>query len=413
MLDSGRTVGDLVDLFSELSDVVDGLWDDGAFTRLPVPIVRNIASALEKLGTVADGYADRSGGPQDLEKRLDALHTQLWQNNLIDRLDELPGYEAKNERFEFLKRKGRRIIRELRKGLEQRDEIVAASTEVKKALEDTKAHVATAKKHQESAEEHETTVTEVLGRVRGSLKSAKEASEQTLTFQEKAQESQNAVEALRKKIEKFYESVEEHEKRMEELFRGTTKALTENQEKTDTLLARNAELAEQVADQLQKATGASLFHAFHERKRAVVVSKWIWAAVSILGLGFAVWWGVYLAGAATDRLDTLFFIKLAGTAPLLALLVFALTQYGRERRAEEEYAFKSALSLSLVPYKELIEEVEQGENKGEFAKFLVRTIGQIYEAPRLKEDGKQDGDAIPLKGIEQLTRLIEKVVDKT
>lgn len=109
----------------------------------------------------------------------------------------------------------------------------------------------------------------------------------------------------------------------------------------------------------------------------------------------------------------MFFVRLAGTLPILVLVVFCLQQYGRERRAEEEYAFKSAISLSLVPYKDLIERVIGLETDPEYSKFLTDTIRQIYNPPRLnKEAGSKSEDTKLLKGIQLLTDFADKLVDR-
>jgi len=92
--------------------------------------------------------------------------------------------------------------------------------------------------------------------------------------------------------------------------------------------------------------------------------------------------------------------------------VFCLSQYGRERRAEEEYAFKSALSLSLVPYKDLIEGLQTENADPEYAKFLTTTISQIYTPPRLAKEGGTGGEKSTLKVIEKITEFAETIVNR-
>lgn len=199
---------------------------------------------------------------------------------------------------------------------------------------------------------------------------------------------------------------------MEELHTKTDERIANLEKRSSAVVARHEELQASVEEQLQKATGASLFLAFQTRCKQITTAKWIWAAISVGSLIGTVFWSIWLAESAAS-LDTVFFVRLAGTIPVLALVVFCLSQYGRERRGEEDYAFKSALSLSLVPYRELVENVGAAGADAEHAKFLVKTIGQIYEAPRLAREASEKGsDKSVLKGIEAVSNLLEKVLNR-
>lgn len=181
--------------------------------------------------------------------------------------------------------------------------------------------------------------------------------------------------------------------------------------RTAEIVGQNESLQGQIELQLQKATGASLFHSFETRRKALSTAKWIWAGISVGALAATVVWSIYLAASAS-ALDTAFFVRLGGTFPVLAMVVFCLSQYGRERRAEEEYAFKSALSLSLVPYKDLIEGLDGKDADPEYAKFLTTTIAQIYAAPRLTKDAASGGEKSALRMIERINALVETVVNR-
>ncbi len=147
-----------------------------------------------------------------------------------------------------------------------------------------------------------------------------------------------------------------------------------------------------------------------KRRRQITIAKWIWAGLSVAGLAFSVYWGAFLAHAA-QNLDTAFFIKLGGTVPLVVLLLLSVTQYGRERRMEEEYAFKAALALSLTPYKELIEKLEADQQSDpEYAKFLVATIGQIFQRPSAPTDRDNPEDLLSVKAMKELGNVVERVI---
>lgn len=411
VLASGRTPPEVLDLVQELTEVLDDIWKNDRFVRVPQQFKGTIINSVNQLVGMANQYGAGQKPFQEVEKRVDALHNQLWQYNLIDRIDELPGFEQKNEKLEFLKRKGRRIIRELKKGIPKRDEIIAAAEQVAESqqrVEDLKGEVAQAS---QDASQNLSATKAALNQTQQHLAEAERLETQIENAEKRARQAANETEALKAKINQYHEEVDTYQEKLEGITKKAETAVAQNTAATEKLVSRNKDLAGQIEKQLQKATGASLFSAFHERRKVISVAKWIWGGVSVLSLMFTVGWGVYLA-ESTTALNALFYTKLGATVPLLALVVFALSQYGRERRAEAEYAFKAALSLSLVPYKELIEGLgaEAGDEK--YATFLVETIGQIYQAPRMSSDESGGRNAVPLRGIKEITNLIEKAVNR-
>lgn len=401
ILESGRTVGDLLELLVELRDITVDVWENDELERLPQGLKQNLSGQIQRLVDACQHYAQNQNQAQDLETRVDQLHSFLWQNNLIDRPKELPGYERKNKRLESLKRKGRRIIKELEQGLENREQLEALreqaeslkqqASKVAQEIQETRAELAEKEGEAQQNLQQIRTHSEEVSRV-------EEQAEKTLT---RAKNSADEVGTLETDIKAFFEDIEEAREELDQI-----------KEDTRALVDRNEDLEQQVKDQLQRATGAALFQEFDKRRDALGTAKWVWAALSLLSLVGTVIWGVVLADSAADP-DAVFFVKLGATVPLLAVVVFCLSQYGRERRAEEEYAFKSALSLSLVPYKELVEDLETSQKDAEYAKFLTRTIGQIYESPRLSSKlGSSDDELISLGAVKKVTEIVEKVVNR-
>lgn len=411
-LASERDPADVYDVIAELRSVTAELWDKGRLSLAPAPVKRAVFSALTKLLEGSAQYQQGGITLQDLENRADALHVTLWQYSLYDRTEVLPGLDAKNDRLEFLKRKGRRIIRELEKGLAKRDAVVRAETDAQALVKSTQALLEEIRRVASEATTASNETATKLGSATTTATTIERVSAEVEASRQRVKAASDESEATKSKILAFFREVEVQEKRLHD---AVTTASATVDEMTNRITEHDQSLAaleQQVTSQLQKATGASLFHAFHERKKSITAAKWIWACASAASLLFTVWWGVYLADSAGEVADQLFWVKLSATVPLLALVVFSLAQYGRERRTEEEYAFKSALSLSLVPYKDLIESIHDRGRDAAYAQFLVATVGQIYAPPGITDERLSREDAIPLAGVQQLTKLIEKIVDR-
>lgn len=151
-------------------------------------------------------------------------------------------------------------------------------------------------------------------------------------------------------------------------------------------------LEDQIKDQLQKATGYSLFHSFQKRKETLVISKWIWAcSIGLLLCALAYW--SYWLGTHTTTLNTAFYLRLSLSIPLLYAIGFCTAQYSHERKLEEEYAFKSNISVSLIPYKELVEKIvddDKPEEKAKYASFIIESINKVFTSPVETVFGKEE-----------------------
>ena len=71
--------------------------------------------------------------------------------------------------------------------------------------------------------------------------------------------------------------------------------------------------------------------------------------MSLCASGIFIWSLQYV-----HEYNAAFFLKLSISIPLIYGIAFCNVQYARERRLEEEYAFKSNISISLDPYQKLV-----------------------------------------------------------
>ena len=412
ILSSGRTVSQDLELLEELRGVLLDRWKLDEYASVPGPIRDNLMGSVRRVKARITEYGNGQTGPQELQNEVDQLHVLLWQNNVLS-LD--PGEErfaSKNRQLERLKDKGRRINRELRGGLSVKQQLRKALEEVDGIKAGAEAAQATSTAALGEIQSAQASAVDSQNRASGSAEEAARLEATSSESANRTKATENEIGALKEKVRLFFDDIEKNEKRLEDLQTDSDKRIGDLEERSRTLVNRNTDLEQRVELQLQKATGASLFHAFQQRRGELTKAKWIWAVISVGALVLTVVWSIYLATSA-GSLDTAFFVRLGGTLPVLALVVFCLSQYGRERRAEEEYAFKSALSLSLVPYKDLIEELEVEGTDAEYAKFLTSTIGQIYTAPRLtRESGRSAGDRSVLKTMEAVNDLVEKLVNR-
>lgn len=73
-------------------------------------------------------------------------------------------------------------------------------------------------------------------------------------------------------------------------------------------------------------------------------------------------------------------VNLLKTSPAFILLGFVFKQYSKERNLEEEYAFKSAVAMTLTAYSNMLSEKDVDNNKTR-QEMLMKSIEQLYAQP--------------------------------
>jgi methyl-accepting chemotaxis protein len=192
----------------------------------------------------------------------------------------------------------------------------------------------------------------------------------------------------------FYSEIEEHQKTMRDTQKEATAKHNELVQKyeeeqsrlkarTDEIVVRNEGLQKEIKGHLSKAVGVTLFSAFDQRRRGLLHGKVWWAVIMLLSAGAGAglsWWLAESIKAAGGGFEPAFFVKLSAVIPISFAIVFAARQYSNERRTEEEYAFKSAISVSLEPYKDLLKRMKEEGHMAE-AGFVEKLLMEVFDNP--------------------------------
>lgn len=226
-------------------------------------------------------------------------------------------------------------------------------------------------------------------------------------------------------ITTFYGEIEAHRLQMTEagkaaklhlaeLGKSTEQSVANLRERTDQVVSANESLIEQIKDHLRKAIGASMFTAFDTRRQRIAIASWVWAALLLLSvcgtLAFAFWFVSEVAKLTKENPSglqwTVVYARLVIVAPLAFLIGFAAKRYSTERRAEEEWAFKSAISISLDPFRDLIARMKED---GHETAFVEKLVSEIFDNPTKRlyaGTEKEEKDGVDILG------LVKDALDK-
>lgn len=164
-------------------------------------------------------------------------------------------------------------------------------------------------------------------------------------------------------------------------------SLEEYNERSESLIKQNETIGVEIRSHLQRAVGASLFSAFGTRKDKIIVGKWAWFAAMVVSMIIGVTWVYWMIDDLKGALYAAFAVRTVFGVMISYFIYFCSKQYDRERRAEEEYAFKAAISVSLKPFHDLLIESKNKEIDTEFMKQLMK---EVFDNPvaRLFNEGK-------------------------
>ncbi|SEB17815.1 hypothetical protein [Marinobacterium iners] len=130
-------------------------------------------------------------------------------------------------------------------------------------------------------------------------------------------------------------------------------------------------------DLIGREVGASLFETFKQRKNEISPSIRFWKyAIPVAVVGTILWIGVLFGDENFSNLSwQAILVNSLKAFPAIGLLLFAISQYVKERNFQEEYAFKSAVALTVNSYAEQIINTDNRDA------LIMQSVARIYKSP--------------------------------
>jgi len=225
-----------------------------------------------------------------------------------------------------------------------------------------------------------------------------------------------ALEQLDESSSKLISGSQEKVTELEEtLAKRSEETVEANRKKTEELIAELAKLKDQIREQIQQATGFQLFGAFQSRQNEIARSKNIWvyaiAALVVISAGVTIW--IAHEAQFYSANNFAFWVKLSLTVPLGFAITFCTVQYGRERRLEEEYAFKASVSVSLNPYRDLVHSILEKDgqvDQSKYTEFVINSVTNVFTPPTDKVFDSEKKSGFTEKTFKQTAEIIGTAV---
>ena len=133
------------------------------------------------------------------------------------------------------------------------------------------------------------------------------------------------------------------------------------------------------------AAGASLGSKFYQRQekleKGLTIWKWAVPVMTILAGAWVVFVFKYLVPDFKDEWVNIL-VSILKTSPGFILLGFVFSQYKKERNLQEEYAFKSAVAMTLTAFSDMLSNADNDDNNSR-QQMLLKSIEMVYNQPQI------------------------------
>lgn len=388
--------------------------------QIPLSLQRRLLEANEAVSISLTGFTAGRDEVETFTNAVERVTSEIWQSRLMDLSPEVLGFQTKLNQLKQQEVEAGQLTSQLREGL-------AAKTELEGIVQRAKDCEAETAEHGTKSAEFRTAIETKLGEVKtiadnaNAIRATVEQNEKSISGHlTSAKTSSGEVTALEERIKAFYAEVDAYRKRIEDTQKGADTSVTTNNEKTDALIQRLSILEDGIKVQIEKATGFTLFHSFQKRQEQIKSAKNFWGGVLgvlvAVSIGLSIW-----IMTSHQTIDVAFYLKLSISIPLIYAISFSTVQYSRERKLEEEYAFKSTISISLDPYQELVSRVmklpvadsEQARlEQAKFTAFIIESINKVFTSPTERVfQSPQKEQSVTDKALEKAIKLAEKVAE--
>jgi predicted component of type VI protein secretion system len=414
--DTNRGIITLDESFMNLNNARQILTDaieKRKLIQLPITVQKNLLSDLESISRSITNLLNGVDEVVNLANYIEQLNVAIWQYGFHNLSDEVLGYLNKINQLKTQEVEIAKMKRELKSTIAQKHTLEKLLSEANQSVDNLKTMVSQSNESAQKTKENLDATTKTSQNAAALLANIQQNDSTASQLLASTKTSNATVTTLEPRIKEFYSQVDKYKTKMDETSKQSQGIIDTNIKATSELITKLQELEDQIKAQIQKATGFSLFHSFQTRQHELAKSKKLWIGALIVLVFASLCVSIFVI-TTTENFNVAFYVKLSMSLPLFYAIAFCTIQYGRERKLEEEYAFKSNISISLVPYKELVEKLVNDQQAGErekFTSFIIDAVTKVYTSPVDKvfeSEHKPKDDPVDI--LKQLEKILEAIV---
>lgn len=262
-----------------------------------------------------------------------------------------------------------------------------------------------------------TEITEFYNTIKDKAKNANEYDASIRSYLSSSEANKNTIETLKTNIatleQKIAENIEDYKKQVEDIVTQNKHSLSLSIEAED-LQKKILSQKQEVENLIGAAADGSLGTHFRERKNQIqmnVITLIVLVIASLIAT--TAWVFKVFYGFDINNSDWVHFvINILRTSPAWFLVWWLISRYSKERKLQEEYAFKSAIAMTMREHSKLLKATDSGDvdKRDSQQIMLLKALDNIYSPPDTKQS--KEGDNINPKNVEgfisKLTELIKE-----
>lgn len=412
-LDIDKRIAEVYKDYTDLSSIAVGYYTVSELSQYSKKVISQLGQVLETpfSNILPFQYQFQNDfGNGNLGDDLTNMNALIEANNFPDAvnvLTRLVYYQVANGFWDkVLEKDDKKRFAHI---VEMESKLNLASELLNKNIETNKTLLESLKSEKENLETLVSTKKKELGEIEGLLPTARNNSEELnrlLNTSTATNESINGLltqqntnlDTITKKIEEektVYTAFQKDIKELKELFNTEIENGGKKNIEFDKMLASVLEQSKTFDKQILvlneligKEGAVRLFNTFNDRKKDLdaPVKRWAWIVIGtgvaalllIIGI-FTNFFGLITTMPMPQSIDWQFLvINSMKSTPIMIVLFFTIKQYVRERTFQEEYAFRSAIALTVQAYGDI-----SGSKKED---LILQAVSTIYSLPSIMKD---------------------------
>ena len=347
----------IIDL-RNLLDILNGAQEKNLLESLGINLRNKLITQLENIKQSFDGIKASQNAVEPFIVAIDQLRELVTFLNLDFKLEGFPSYAKKREQLNQLIKLNEELSKKLSNATKSKEEADQILIEIKKSKDNESELLNTTKISSQTITNIERELTSKSSELETKFKLASD--------------NVTNINTIKGEIEKFHGIIDNKRKELEGIINKSTNI-------TDT----NEKLESEIAILLAKATANNLFQAFGKRAEELSRRLKLWTILIVISLIGIIGMGIWIAHEFNGKgVDSWFIFRIFLTAPLLFALAFFSKQFSNDRKLQEEYSFKSTVSLSLPAYRAELQNItKQQEGKEENLAIVTKAMEKIFTSP--------------------------------
>ena len=238
---------------------------------------------------------------------------------------------------------------------------------------------------------------EFYNTIKEKAKSATDNDSLILSCLSSSEANKNTIETLKTNIanseQKISDNIENYRKQFEEVIAKNTRSLSLIKE-AEELQKKILSQKDTVENLIGAAADGSLGSHFKERKEQIRDNVYIFLKIIIFSLlATCAWvWFVFKDFDSNSSDWVHFVINVLRTLPAWFLVWWLIDRYTKERKLQEEYAFKSAIAMTMREHSKLLKNTDSGDvdKRDSQQIMLLKALENIYRNPDTRQDKEKD-----------------------